>query len=58
MTAANQIGDDKITQGRVRKEKIYARHLSASASDGTSAGLASGDLNGMMKTFELPFEDL
>ncbi len=57
MKAANQIGDDKLTQGRVRKEK-FTHGTSQQRVKWYSAGLASGDLNGMMKLFEVPFEDL
>ncbi len=57
MTAANQIGDDTLTKGRVRKEK-FTHGTSQQRVKWYSAGLASGDLNGMMKLFEVPFEDL
>lgn len=57
MNAANQIGDDKITQGRVRKEK-FTHGSSQQRVRWYSAGLASGDLNGMMKPFEVAFDDL
>lgn len=57
MNAANQIGDDKLTQGRVRKEK-FTHGTSQQRVKWYSAGLASGDLNGMMKPFEVSFDDL
>ena len=57
MNAANQIGDDKLTQGRVRKEK-FTHGTSQQRVKWYSAGMASGDLNGMMKLFELDFDAL
>ena len=57
MNAADKIGDDKLTKGRV-PESMFTHGKSAQRVKWYSAGLASGDLNGMMKTFELPFEDL
>ena len=57
MNAANQIGDDKLTNGRVRKEK-FTHGTAKQRVRWYSAGLASGDLNGMMKLFEVPFSDL
>ena len=57
MNAANQIGDDKLTQGRVRKEK-FTHGTSQQRVKWYSAGMASGDLNGMMKLFELDFNAL
>ncbi len=57
MNAANQIGDDKITQGRVRKEK-FTHGTSQQRVKWYSAGMASGDLNGMMKLFEVDFDAL
>ena len=57
MTAASQIGDDKLTQGRVRKEN-FTHGTSQQRVKWYSAGLASGDVKGMMKLFELDFEQL
>ena len=57
MNAANQIGDDKLTQGRVRKEK-FTHGTSQQRVKWYSAGLASGDLQGMMKLFEVEFDVL
>ncbi len=57
MNAANQIGDDKLTQGRVRKEK-FTHGTSQQRVKWYSAGMASGDLNGMMKLFEVDFDAL
>ena len=57
MNAANQIGDDKLTQGRVRKEK-FTHGTSQQRVKWYSAGMASGDLNGMMKLFEVDFNAL
>lgn len=57
MNAANQIGDDKLTQGRVRKEK-FTHGTSQQRVKWYSAGLASGDLQGMMKPFEVEFDAL
>ncbi|MCY2984580.1 MAG: zinc metallopeptidase [Planctomycetota bacterium] len=57
MTAANQIGDDKLTQGRVRKEN-FTHGTSQQRVKWYSAGLASGDVKGMMKLFELDFDKL
>lgn len=57
MNAANQIGDDKLTQGRVRKEK-FTHGTSQQRVKWYSAGLASGDLQSMMKPFEVEFEAL
>ena len=57
MTAANQIGDDKLTQGRVRKEN-FTHGTSQQRVKWYSAGLASGDVKGMMKPFELEFDQL
>ena len=57
MTAANQIGDDKLTQGRVRKEN-FTHGSSQQRVKWYSAGLASGDVKGMMKLFELDFDKL
>jgi len=57
MNAASQIGDDKLTKGRVRKEK-FTHGTSQQRVKWYAAGLASGDLNGMMKLFELDFEAL
>ena len=57
MNAANQIGDDKLTQGRVRKEK-FTHGTSQQRVKWYSAGLASGDLQGMMKLFEVEFDAL
>lgn len=55
--AANQIGDDKITQGRVRKEN-FTHGTSEQRVRWYSAGLTSGDVKGMMKLFELEFDQL
>lgn len=57
MKAANQIGDDKLTQGRVRKEN-FTHGTSQQRVKWYSAGLASGDVKGMMKLFELDFDQL
>lgn len=57
MNAASQIGDDKLTQGRVRKEK-FTHGTSQQRVKWYSAGLASGDLQGMMKPFEVDFDAL
>ena len=57
MNAASQIGDDKLTQGRVRKEK-FTHGTSQQRVKWYSAGLASGDLKGMMKPFEVDFDAL
>jgi uncharacterized protein len=57
MTAANQIGDDKLTQGRVRKEN-FTHGTSQQRVKWYSAGLSSGDVKGMMKLFELDFDKL
>lgn len=57
MNAASQIGDDKLTQGRVRKEK-FTHGTSQQRVKWYSAGLASGDLQGMMKAFEVEFDAL
>ncbi len=57
MNAANQIGDDKLTQGRVRKEK-FTHGTSQQRVKWYSAGMASGDLNSMMKLFEVDFDAL
>jgi len=57
MNAASQIGDDKLTQGRVRKEK-FTHGTSQQRVKWYSAGLASGDLQGMMKLFEVEFDAL
>ena len=57
MNAASQIGDDKITQGRVRKEN-FTHGTSQQRVKWYAAGLASGDLNGMMKPFEVAFDAL
>jgi len=56
-TAANQIGDDKLTQGRVRKEN-FTHGTSQQRVRWYTAGLASGDVKGMMKLFELEFDKL
>lgn len=55
--AAEQIGDDKLTQGRVRKEK-FTHGTSQQRVRWYKAGVASGDLQGMMKPFELEFDAL
>ncbi len=57
MNAATQIGDDKITGGRVRKEK-FTHGTSQQRKKWYAAGLASGDLQGMMKPFEVEFDAL
>ncbi len=57
INAAGQIGDDKITKGRVRKEK-FTHGTSQQRVKWYSAGLASGDLRGMMKPFEVDFDAL
>jgi len=57
MNAASQIGDDKLTKGRVRKE-MFTHGTSQQRVKWYSAGLASGDVNGMMELFEGPFEAL
>ncbi len=57
MNAATQIGDDKITGGRVRKEK-FTHGTSQQRKNWYAAGLASGDLQGMMKPFEVEFDAL
>ena len=57
INAASQIGDDKITQGRVRKEK-FTHGTSLQRVKWYSAGVASGDLHGMMKLFEVDFDAL
>jgi uncharacterized protein len=57
VNAAKQIGDDKITKGRVR-EDMFTHGSSQQRVRWYKAGLASGDLQGMMKTFELEFDAL
>ena len=57
VNAAKQIGDDKITKGRV-PEKMFTHGKSQQRVRWYKAGLASGDLQGMMKTFELEFDAL
>jgi len=57
MNAAKQIGDDKITKGRV-PENMFTHGKSEQRVRWYKAGLASGDLQGMMKTFELEFDAL
>ncbi len=57
INAASQIGDDKITQRRVRKEK-FTHGTSLQRVKWYSAGVASGDLHGMMKLFEVDFDAL
>ncbi len=57
INAASQIGDDKITQGGVRKEK-FTHGTSLQRVKWYSAGVASGDLHGMMKLFEVDFDAL
>ena len=54
---SKQIGDDKITKGRV-PEKMFTHGKSQQRVRWYKAGLASGDLQGMMKTFELEFDAL
>jgi len=57
MNAAKQIGDDKITKGRV-PENMFTHGKSEQRVRWYKAGLASGDLQGMMKIFELEFDAL
>ena len=57
MNAAKQIGDDKITKGRV-PENMFTHGSSQQRVRWYKAGLASGDLQGMMKIFELEFDAL
>lgn len=57
VNAAKQIGDDKITKGRV-PENMFTHGSSQQRVKWYKAGLASGDLQGMMKTFELEFDAL
>ena len=57
VNAAKQIGDDIITKGRV-PEKMFTHGKSQQRVRWYKAGLASGDLQGMMKTFELEFDAL
>lgn len=57
VNAAKQIGDDTITKGRVR-EDMFTHGSSQQRVRWYKAGLASGDLQGMMKTFELEFDAL
>ena len=57
VNAAKQIGDDMITKGRV-PEAMFTHGSSQQRVRWYKAGLASGDLQGMMKTFELEFDAL
>jgi len=57
VNAANQIGDDKITKGRL-PENMFTHGSSQQRVRWYKAGLASGDLQGMMKAFELEFDKL
>ena len=57
MNAAKQIGDDKITKGRV-PENMFTHGKSEQRVRWYKAGLTSGDLQGMMKIFELEFDAL
>lgn len=54
INAAGQIGDDKLTRGRVRKEN-FTHGTSKQRVKWYTAGFASGDLQGMMKPFEVDF---
>jgi uncharacterized protein len=57
MNAANQIGDDMISKGRIPRHQ-FTHGSSQQRVKWYSAGLASGDLQGMMKTFDVPFDEL
>jgi len=57
INAASQIGDDKLTQGRVRKEK-FTHGTANQRAKWFKQGLQTGDLNAMMQLFEVDFKEL
>lgn len=60
LNAANKIGDDKLQKeatGRVRPEK-FTHGTSKQRMDWFNRGFESGDLNGMMKLFEVDYQSL